>query len=510
MRFAVYGIITLLTSAWAAAVLAAPCGPRTSESNDEVVYATDCAIQYAATTTTGGIQEAIDSCGAGSPSKGCIVVLPRGDVHVTSTISIGGLDLPTAKMGVVLRGHGSGVVNTIQVPRGGTNIIWDDEASGASVISVQGIGHRLEDFNVWGDSGDNGVNVVDTLLEIQALGSAMTSGIIVESVGLFGTRDLGGLGATQPLGVAVRGKGGNYNDQLDRIVVRNSSVSRVRGCLEQNSKQALLNLWQQVNCSQFDEFGVNILAGSFSIVESVFSWNRDTHVGAAIQFNAGSAGGTLYENVERCHFEMGSGMAIRATSEGGAQGRRAMRIVGNNFVMQYADPSPDDPEFDNDFINLQERGSVAITGNSFEWTTGTPPISGVGGDIVVNSTLPSQVFAAANFTRNLVNLDWEVTGAAHLVCHDADELGVFDDANCDSQREPGEAYLNGASNSDSQGAMRWGMSDGADWDTGDEVCAEVGLSCTETFDLDNYYWSHRFVACDEGHDTGHRFLALCK
>lgn len=477
----------------------ATCSPR----SDEMYYAIDC--DPTQVTPTKGIQEAIDACGSGYTTKGCAVIMPRGDVVITDTITLGGLTNATAKEGVALRGHGSGIVTSVDVADGGTNLIWD--GTSAPVLSLQGVrAVRVEDVTIWGDSDNDGANVASKLIEVLA-DTTPVSSVIIENVVLSGTK----AEVSKPIGIDLIGQGSQPHDQLDLVVVRNSRISHVHTCLHQASNQALLNLFRQVNCTLYTDYGVDVEGGSTSIVESFFGPAKDSGAIASIRYEGSAAVSPslvpLYQNVERSHFEVKAGKAI--ISDGPGWQNYHTRIEGNNFVLQQADPSPNDPADDVALIDMRMRGEVLIEGNSFSWTGA---FTGVGADIIVSSTNPSQLTAIANHNRNLVNLDWVTGQSTTLNCQSSDALGPFADFDCDGVRVSGEPYFSGLSNSERHGAARWGNSDAAtaaEFDTGNEVCAEDGLMCVEVMSLANPA-KPTLETCSTVLADGVRFFAMCK
>jgi hypothetical protein len=117
-----------------------------------------------APSPTGGIQEAIDSCGTGfaAGTYGCVVVLPRGEVAVRTTIQVGGTQ---GKSGLVLVGHGSGQQTSPNAhSMAGTTLVWQG-ASGGTVLRIQSVSwSRFGDFAIDG-KGTAGVAIDVTTLK---------------------------------------------------------------------------------------------------------------------------------------------------------------------------------------------------------------------------------------------------------------------------------------------------------------------------------------------------------
>src|SRR5262245_6747515 len=113
-----------------------------------------------APSPTGGVQEAINNCGVGLDTVGCIVVLPRGVVNITKTITVGFDENPLTsdgKSGVVLMGHGSGQET---FPNhdwlGGTTLRWACTTAcpdPAVVLKIKSVSlSKLSNFAIDGDS----------------------------------------------------------------------------------------------------------------------------------------------------------------------------------------------------------------------------------------------------------------------------------------------------------------------------------------------------------------------
>lgn len=92
---------------------------------------------------------------------------------------------------------------------------------------------------------------------------------------------------------------------------------------------------------------------------------------------------------------------------------------------------------------------------------------------------------------------------------DSNAQCVYEDSDGDGVRSSGEPCLSGRTNSPYHGVALWGIADAqGTLDSGDEVCAEEGLTCTDAIDLSNP-GSPADSTCTSTYPADTKFLAMC-
>lgn len=230
-------------------------------------------------TTTAGIQEAIDACGAGvagnDPSNGCTVKVACGDVSISSQIVVGGNTTDTAKSGVRIVGCGSGSVNSAVVTNpsvGGTTI----------VSSVADYGFKFQACSSCSIEhlGFNGTNTSTGLLDIADSGASWPSSHV-------GVVDVD---VERVTGYAIRT---TSSSQADQLLVHRSTIRDSGGCIQQNYTQNLLTLFLQSECANMkstgSKIGFDIVSGSFKFINSFFGTSSTVTGQTGFRYGTGAS-----------------------------------------------------------------------------------------------------------------------------------------------------------------------------------------------------------------------------
>jgi len=215
-----------------------------------------------ASSCTGGIQEAIDSCGTGfsAGTHGCVVVLPRGEVAIEATIEVGGTD---GKAGLVIVGHGSGQRTE---PDGenmaGTTLVWQG-SSGGTVLSVKKVSwSRFGDFAING-SGTAGI-AIDVTTPL-SWGSEED---------LFENIYIDNLQATGSVGVRVAPPSGT-SYQVSEISFRHFVIRRAATCFLQDGQQTA-NIRYENNDLGCTDICLQLADGTSMVTSNVFGSTADS------------------------------------------------------------------------------------------------------------------------------------------------------------------------------------------------------------------------------------------
>ncbi len=324
------------------------------------------ARDFAAGSTTGGINEAIADCGTNASGSGCHIWLPPGEVLIGEPIQIGGLSGNDQQYGITLHGHGSGLVDISGNERCGT-ILRPDAGfvNNDPMVSVDGsVYWRLKDFCIEG--AQNGKNAGWGIL-IRADNSPSPGCCANNSHGLIDSVWIVGIKGSPGIGIAIAGNNddsqpGNYptnyhNDQVDFVTISHSVVRNSVECFRQDSQQAVLNRLQGFTCSKW--------TGTYGIV---VLWGRvlldDVYIGAteASQVGIRWEHGASRMEASNLVFEWGgdNGTFVQFAGPSGTTGiPDAHTIRASRFQSQFA------ATVGHTFIDFSRRGTLNLIGNRF-------------------------------------------------------------------------------------------------------------------------------------------------
>ena len=366
-----------------ACVAALACGaasPRPPKAQHRAALAAEGtfqvlhAVDFAKSSATGGIQEAIEACGSGgyANTPGCRIVLPRGSTTITRTIQLGstgdarcpGEQCP-GRSGIVLQGHASGFETTEPADHqtAGSVLRWKGPAGG-SMIRLFGVSHfRLQDFSLDGDEGDDG-GAAGAGIEISGDNEASrpSHGGLLENLYVTDVRDPEPLaGRESGFAIWIHGAGADTDqDQVDEIKMVRVEARDVTECLRIESSQALLDSFTGGTCAQFERYGFGVLAGSLLLADTyVGQSSRGPEPARLAGVFAGPRASFL--EIRDCDFETYAGDAIRSAPEG-LPGYHTL-VEGTAFLM-IGDPDPD-PARNAAFVRYLAPRKITLLSNSF-------------------------------------------------------------------------------------------------------------------------------------------------
>lgn len=269
-------------------------------------------------TTTAGIQEAINSCGAGvgggSVSRGCFVqtACDSGTAGrtITSTIVVGGDTLATAKSGVVINGCGPGYQNSLGQQTGGTALVWGG-AAGANMIEFRTC---------------NNCGIANLTLDGATLAAR---GLFYDSVPGWPT------GHHRAFNLQLQDFTGAESiyladsSQIDNGVWDHVSIRDSVGCFRQTYDQSVNNELAHIECKGTGTNPIELAAGELKIRDSFLSLS----VPSQTAVKTGPAAILLAEG-NSIEFKSSVGTAFAADASASSGGTNdASRIVGNRFLL---------------------------------------------------------------------------------------------------------------------------------------------------------------------------------
>lgn len=362
-------------------------------------------------SATGGIQEALDSCGSGvagsTPSLGCIVRAPCGEVSISSTILIGGNSDATGKRGVTLRGCGGGGVNSGGYSVGGTVLRWTGSPT-EEMITVQGCSDcSIEDISLDGeDSAGVGLYIL-----AGADPGPPTSRLFIKKVSIYNVD-----------GEAIWLPDVTNAGQADYLYALQLNIAGSDQCYRQDAGAQVHNHLASMRCSSLtgdDANMVEVNAGELTISNSYFGIKNTGEV--AVDVNAEAQLYALYNRIE-----IQGDNATVFKSDGTSGTRDTISIIGNAFRNFNANPT---------CIDWDRRGHLLVQGNSFAGINAGDNIAcalnatSTVGDLWVHSSGNSHraMWEAADFGSGTLDYDylpWTV-GSNTIVF---DDVSVPDDS----------------------------------------------------------------------------------
>ncbi len=343
--------------------------------NNEVELAT------ALTSCGGGI-------GGGSTSTGCHIELACGNFPLTSTLTVGGTVIISAKYGVTIEGCGAGASNSVGASIGGTVIDWQGPAApavilaGCSFCTVRNIGIDGNDVATAGI-----VFAADTVAPDPA-----------NTPNSFSTLDNVTIINVNGYGVWLSSTDGNH--QIDSVSAIRLSVRDSVGGWRQDSTQSLhISIYQSdfSNISGPEIFSLN--GGEVMVESTFFGVKQASQIGVSVD-------GLVKSTIRSNRFELRDDtIAISGNNSG--ETRDTNLIDNNAFVVLGTGVT---------CIDWDRRGHLTFSNNAILESAGlTTPgcalsaeTSGGLGDLTVTSIGNSHrgVYEASDFSAYGGALDY--------------------------------------------------------------------------------------------------------
>jgi hypothetical protein len=397
--------------------------------DDDIFYAVDCDGD----SETGAIQEAIDACGKGfdtnPPAQGCIILLPRGEVEIKNTITVGGLHRnDEKKAGIVLRGHGGGFETIAEKHPGGTTLICDEPGGTGPVIEIFGtLFSRFEDFVIDGDKHDDGVNQADVGIDYRGDGNNINTKNVFDTIYITDTHEVG---------IRITGDPVGSSDHVDTTLWHNIHIEEPGDdCVHLNAVAALVHVFHQLKCRTYENVGFEFEAGSAHLYSPFFGGLWSSGPLAAVRI------GRMAREVVivgmRAELDFGAG--IKTTNVENPVSRNAL-ISGSIIGIK---------EADEDCLHYRHSGSLAFTGNLYGVRGGNSDV-----DVVIDPVGARALWVLAQGnTFGALDGTWTVSGrvtqgirtgpwkiADACIASDGDRH-LFHDTNCDGAKDPGENFI---------------------------------------------------------------------
>ena len=314
-------------------------------------------------STTGGINEAIVSCGEGSTTddQGCTVQLQRLTRTITTTVTIGSdpgdADLTGMQNGITLRGHGAGFESSGNDKLCGSTLAWGG-ANGGTILQVSGSNLTLEDFCIEGNAeAGYGIKAVSD----NPLGGVTTHGVM-QNIRIEDVLDTTNASTGWAIQIQGQAGAGSDTDQNDFWTITNVAIHNSRHCLRQDSSQAFINRFEAFYCSEFTVSpAIDVVQGGV-ILDTFFI---DPAVDGATGILVRSCGVNQVINNGVWEWDQDDGTFIKFSIADACQGSTSYgnqmpsTIAGNRFLIQ------DTPTVEHTCIETHRRTNFIIQGNTF-------------------------------------------------------------------------------------------------------------------------------------------------
>lgn len=252
--------------------------------------------------------------GGGSTSTGCHIDLACGSFPLTSTLTIGGTVITSAKYGVTIEGCGAGSSNSAGDPIGGTVLDWQGSAApavilaGCSFCTIRNLGIDGNDIATTGI-----VFAADTVAPDPA-----------NTPNSFSTLDNITIVEVNGYGVWLAATDGEH--QIDSVSASRLSVRESVGGWRQDSTQSVHNTIDQSEFSNISGPTIVNLAGGEMIISTTF-------MGIKIASQVGlDVAGQAKATIQNSRLELRDNVtAIRGTNT--AETRDTNVIRNNAFVV---------------------------------------------------------------------------------------------------------------------------------------------------------------------------------
>jgi hypothetical protein len=303
---------------------------------------------------TGGIMPAIAACHSpnGAGQDGCVVILPKGYVEITSTIDVGdGL----LKEGLVVRGHGWGekVPPTGSASLAGTTLVWSGTCPQGDptcpVLRVRSTSFsRFEDFSIdGGGTNHNGTAKIG----IEVTSSSSTGPAQSNLFRNIYIRDIN----ADP-GIGIRVVPDPITGQTSDTIFEDIVIAYVTTGVYQDGGQTASVHWERMQVYAYRTYGMDFEGGivytdSCTIIPDP-AWDPST----ADIYVANDVGWASFQNN---YHETKSGKSY----EFEAGSRADATLFLNTRVLWFPESG--------DIIDYAQHGPVTLIGNTFQLATQT-------------------------------------------------------------------------------------------------------------------------------------------
>lgn len=239
---------------------------------------------------TAGITTALASCFSplGNNTDGCVVVLPKGYVKISSTIELG--TSGQRREGLILRGHGSGEKSTSSTSSlAGTTLVWAG-SSGGTVLRVASTSwSRLEDFAIDGGGSGVGNGTAGIGIDVTANNSVSPS-----QQDMFKNIYISSINGSPGIGIRVAPN--PLSSQTSEMTFEDINITYVTTGVVQDGGQTANVHWIRTYVLGFKDYGMDFKNGIIYTDSCMFIPDPDWDPSIADVYVESAAGWTIFQN----------------------------------------------------------------------------------------------------------------------------------------------------------------------------------------------------------------------